>query len=222
MPEDFATRLFNLVKRHKELGRKLTKDQLAEHLGVSRTMLYNYEQEKPAPPAEILLRLVSLEGQVGIEQSSSKGTQLLEALHEDAGKYAAKVRMIPVVGWAHAGQAASYEELPESWVSMIPTECRDRKAFGVRLEGDSMESEGALSFCEGDLLVAMPSEAPYSGCFVVARFKDDGVVFRRFETAGKRINLVPLNKRYSVSEHDPDEFAWIYPVWGRWAQLWKW
>ncbi|MCW1883995.1 hypothetical protein OKA04_04595 [Luteolibacter flavescens] len=132
-----------------------------------------------------------------------------------------KNRLIPVVGWAHAGTAVSYEQLPDSWVAKVPTECRDPKAFGVRLEGDSMESAGRIGFTEGDLLVAMPGEEAYSGCFVIARFANDGVTFRRFESTGDVIRLVPLNERYPVTQHTREEFSWIYPVWGRWSQLWK-
>ena len=133
-----------------------------------------------------------------------------------------KPRQIPVIGWAHAGEAGTYDEIPHSWVEEIPTECRDDKAFGLRLEGDSMESsDGGLSFREGDLIVAMPSSRPYSGCFVVAKFMSDGVTFRRLETRGSRIVLAPLNKRYDVTDHAEEEFAWIYPVWGRWTQLWN-
>jgi SOS-response transcriptional repressor LexA len=130
-------------------------------------------------------------------------------------------RVIPVVSWAHAGEAAAYEELPESWREKVPTECRDPKAFAVRLEGDSMESTHGLSFREGDVLVVQPSETAHSGCLVVARFRNDGVIFRRFEVTNKAITLVPLNNRYQASQHQIDEFSWIYPVWGRWTQIWR-
>jgi SOS-response transcriptional repressor LexA len=126
-------------------------------------------------------------------------------------------RLIPVIGWAHAGEAGSYEEIPKSWQNKIPTQCADAKAFAVSLEGDSMEPR----FSEGDMLIVQPSEEAYSGCLIVARFVDDGVVFRRLEMSGGVLRLIPLNDRYPVTEHQPPEFSWIYPVWGRWTQLWK-
>ncbi|GAA5482079.1 hypothetical protein Hsar01_01294 [Haloferula sargassicola] len=122
-----------------------------------------------------------------------------------------------MIGWAHAGEAVAYEELPGDWQNRIPTECRDPKAFAVSLEGDSMAPE----FRDGQLLVLMPSEEAYSGCFVVCRFKDDGVLFRRIEFAGEEIVLHPLNPRYDSRSYPREAFAWIYPVWGSWAQLWK-
>lgn len=125
--------------------------------------------------------------------------------------------MIPVVGWAHAGEAGSYEEIPKAWQEKIPTESPDPHAFAVELEGDSMEPK----FSEGDVLIVQPSEQPYSGCFVVARFINDGIIFRRMEMSGDQIVLQPLNERWPMSTHSPDEFAWIYPVWGRFTRIWK-
>ncbi len=183
----------------------LTRDQLGKQLGVGAKYLGMIER-----------------GEKTVDDDSSLG--LLFCVLENGGASQPDptdtrptTRMIPVVSWAHAGECVAYEELPESWREWVPTECRDKKAMGLVLEGDSMEGR----FREGDLLVVMPSEEAYSGCFVVAKFRDDGVVFRRFEKTGSQIRLVPLNERYPIGEHDAEEFAWIWPVWGRWSQLWK-
>jgi SOS-response transcriptional repressor LexA len=125
--------------------------------------------------------------------------------------------MVPVIGWAHAGDAENYEELPKSWQSRVPTDCADPKAFGVSLEGYSMEPK----FSDGDILIVQPSAEFHSGCYVVARFLNDGVIFRRLEIRGARIILVPLNPQYLASEHTAEEFSWIYPVWARITKLWK-
>ena len=129
---------------------------------------------------------------------------------------------VPIVSWAHAGEAVSYEELPTHWQNSITSECRDPHSFAVILEGDSMRSTNpGLSFEPGDYIVAQPSETAYSGCFVVAKFVNDGIIFRRFETTGEKVRLVPLNERYPVSEHTKDEFHWIYPVFARVTHLWS-
>ena len=130
---------------------------------------------------------------------------------------ARRIRTIPVLGWAHAGEAASYEELPDSWVSNVPTECRDEKAFAVVLEGESMEPK----YSAGDLLILQPSYEAYSGCLAVCRFKDDGVVFRRVELLPEAVRLIALNPAYPTESYPRDAFSWIYPLWGRWTQVWK-
>lgn len=206
---EFSARLFRLQR---SLGIK-KKEEIAQKLGVSRTMLYNYEQGNPQPPAEILSTLATLEEQAGIEHLSTVG----EVLKEETVVSSLPIRMIPVVGWAHAGTATSYEELPVSWQERVPTECRDKKAFAVRLEGDSMEPK----FSESDLLIVQPSEEIYSGCLAVLRFASDGVLFRRVEVRESSIILVPLNDRYKVEEVPKSDILWAYPVWGMWRQVWK-
>lgn len=211
---NLSARLFNLQR---VLGVR-QKAKIAEMLGCSRTMLYNYEQGDPPPPNELLSTLSRLEREAGIEQPFSSVVQ------DQTNSYGAKTptldshaRMIRVIGWAHAGEAEGYEQIPDSWAQSVPTECQDPDAFAVQLEGDSMEPK----FSDGDVLVVQPNAQPYSGCFVVARFVDDGVIFRRMEMAGLQIVLKPLNDRWPVTSHELKEFSWIYPVWGRWTQIWK-
>ena len=203
---DLNLRLFTLQKA---MGIR-KKEKIAELLDVSRTMLYNYEQGDPPPPRELLLTLDRLEREAGIGQSFSS------SLNEDPVEYG-RPKMIGVTGWAHAGEAESYEEIPEHWKGKIPTECRDPKAFAVILEGDSMEPK----YSEGDLLVVQPTEQAHSGCLVVAKFVNGGVIFRRLEFIGKIVTLAAENVDYKPSQHSIEEFSWIYPVWGRWTQVWR-
>jgi SOS-response transcriptional repressor LexA len=126
-------------------------------------------------------------------------------------------RSIPVLGWAHAGQAEDYDQLPEDWQDLIPTECRDPKAFAVRLEGESMMPR----FEEGDLLILMPEAEVYNGVLAVVRLASGGVVFRRIEIREERLVLVPLNPQYQREEFNTSQVSWIYPLWGIWRQIWK-
>ena len=210
---EFARQLATL---RKTLG--LTQEEMGTRLGVSGNWISLLEGNKKEPGDALMRHLELLQQAVDaglLEKAQPIKMQPVDCKIPDPEFPPAK--FVPVIGWAHAGESAGYEEIPKSWADQVPTECRDPKAFAVRLEGDSMEP----TFREGDLLIVMPSKEPYSGCFVVCRFKDDGVVFRRLETAGSVIRLVPLNDRYPVSEHSAEDFSWIYPVWGRWSQLWK-
>ena len=206
---NFSARLFTLQRT---MGLR-KKEDLAKLLGVSRTMLYLYEKNDPAPPAELLLTLGKLEHEHGIEPTFTHG----EPPDIKIPGKSNEIREIGVVGWAHAGEAASYEELPHEWQNRIPTECQDEHAFAVRLEGESMEPK----FSEGDLLILQPSKEPYSGCLAVCRLKNDGVVFRRVEFLPDSVRLIALNPSYPTDTYAREDFTWIYPVWGRWTQIWK-
>jgi len=200
---------------------------MANKLGVTDKYVGMIERgEKPVEEDSPLGLLFQM-----IEESAAKPTDRTKGLPsakaaksltlaEDEAPYRARSssgRLIPVLGWAHAGEAAAYEELPESWQDKVPTECRDPKAFAVRLEGESMEPK----FSEGDLLILQPSKQPYNGCLAVCRFQNDGIVFRRLDLSPGKVRLMALNPLYPPSEHTPEDFSWIYPVWGRWTQIWK-
>lgn len=199
--------------------RGLTQSEMGNLLGITGKYVGMIERgEKDVDDESSLGLLFRIQEEKSAnDQPVSKAERASNSKQEEDPVEYSRIRMIPVTGWAHAGEAESYEEIPEAWKGKIPTECRDLKAFGVRLEGDSMEPK----YTEGDWLVVQPSEQAHSGCLVVAKFLHDGVIFRRFEITGKIVTLVPLNRRYQPSQHSLEDFAWIYPVWGRWTQVWR-
>ncbi len=116
---------------------------------------------------------------------------------------------VPVISWAHAGTATSYEELPEHWQERIPTLCKGKRAFGLVIEGDSM-----VPRCEpNDVVVVDPDAELRNGCLVVAKLRDDGVVLRRFTRLEVgRVKLIPYNSLYPSVEYSLSAFHWIYLV----------
>ena len=126
-------------------------------------------------------------------------------------------RTIPVLGWAHAGAAGNYDEIPKSWQERVPTECRDSKAFAIRLEGDSMSPQ----YLENDLLIVQPSEEGYNGCLAVIKMHSGGFIFRRIEIRPDYLRLIPLNTQWGSEDLPRDQIEWVYPVWGMWRQVWK-
>ncbi len=189
---------------------------MGERLGVSGnwvSLLESGDEEKARPSDGLILRVESLEREADLAETAGP------MVREDQKPYGAnpKIQMIPVLSWAHAGTADSFEEIPESWRDKVPTECRDEKAFAVRLLGDSM----APLYVEGDMLILQPSREIYSGCLAVIRLANDGILFRRVEVRGERLQLVPLNPQYRMEEFSAEEISWAYPLWGMWRQVCK-
>lgn len=199
---------------------KLTQAEMAEAMGLSMSYVHQLEAGKRTASESVktLVRIIQQKADGGLydeEESTDSGSSL----------HTGRCRMVPLVGWAHAGDALDYEENHDR--PLIPTECRDPQAFGVKLEGDSMEPR----FHEDDVLVVMPGEFAHSGCFAVAKFREGGIIFRQIErqigaadqtqTGEEFVRLVPVNVRWTVTEHSEKDFEWIYPVWGRWTQIWK-
>lgn len=222
MSVDFSSRLGRLLAEDPR-----SQKEIAEAAGISESGLVNYKKGRK-PKADELFRLADTLGCEPRFLLTGEGTRKVhsyefeesnrESLHEGEVIYRAGSRQIPVVGWAHAGEALDYEQLPEEWQEWIPTECRDPRAFAVRLEGDSMSPD----FQEGDLLVLMPEEAIYNGVLAVIRLASGGVLFRRVEMRGERLVLIPRNSaQYDREEFSREDIAWCFPVWGSWRQVWK-
>ena len=130
-------------------------------------------------------------------------------VNEAVARFGIKMREVPVISWSHAGEAAVYEEMPKHFAGTVHTASTDPKAFGLTVEGDSMEPR----VYPGDRVVCEPSREPANGKPVVVRFRNDSVQLRFFHRMPNgKIRLAPANPIYPAIEHDPEEFFWIYPV----------
>ena len=211
------------LARYKELSGK-SREELGESLGVTGRYVGMIERgEKTViddSPVSILLdlRIKELSRNYVSEQPTpyAVGTKELKAKNQTLSN--ARIlgpigeiftHTVPVISWAHAGTATSYEELPAHWQEHIPTLCKGPRAFGLTVEGDSMEPK-----CEpNDVVVVDPDAELRNGCLVVAKLKDDGVVLRRFtRLEAGRVKLIPYNPLYPAVEYSIKEFHWIYLV----------
>ena len=128
------------------------------------------------------------------------------------------VPAIRIVSWAHAGEAADYEDLTASIDETVNIGCDDKDAFALIIEGDSMEPR----FFEGDQVIISPNRSPHNGDFVVARFNENtndnnahGVVFKQFFHANGAHNVIELkslNNAYSPISAHISHFSFIYPA----------
>jgi phage repressor protein C with HTH and peptisase S24 domain len=123
-----------------------------------------------------------------------------------------KLRLVPVVSFARAGQDGfSYDDLGTHFDELVPTTSTDPNAFALRVEGDSMESK----YSPGDILVVNPNEEPRNGDLVVARLQESGgVLFKRYhQVSPERVKLTSYNKDlYPPLEYNRSEFRFIYPI----------
>ncbi len=198
-----------LVTARREAGLKAK--ELAEKIGISAGYLSELETGKKPLSEELLKKIAGIIGKpvsfflaspvIGETQSAS----IKSNLHPTP----IPISWLPVISWVHAGEAASYEELPLDSQEHIPVPEVKGRAFVLRIQGDSMEPR----CLNGDCVVVLPDREAQTGNLVVAKFKKDGVVLRRYTLTSKaRIRLTPYNSFYEATEHSPSEFHWIYPV----------
>ena len=175
--------------------------RIAEMFNVRPQYFSQIRQKKKVPGPKMMKRLNELE-QGGAENATSESNAKSAPL---------PLRAVPVVSWARAGEGINYEDLCRQLEEWASSDTRDRNAFAVILEGDSMEPR----FFAGDRVVVAPNSEPRNGDYVLARLRDGGVLFKRFHQTGPEghvIRLTSLNANYQPKEIPREEFFFIYPA----------
>lgn len=189
---------------------KLSQAEIAARLGVLPSRVGNWFQGRNLPSQRQLIQLAKILGTTTEWLLEGTGPKTSEAVVEEAqDAYGDSVRAVPLVSWAHAGCATTYEEIPRHARGSVSSMSRDKRAFALTIEGDSMEPK----FLPGDRVVCEPSRSAINGKAVIAKFADDAVQLRIYQKLpGGKIRLAPLNPVYAATEHAPEEFNWIFPV----------
>jgi phage repressor protein C with HTH and peptisase S24 domain len=124
------------------------------------------------------------------------------------GSYA---RYVPRLSWAQAGALDSgHVDEGYDYEGVISIDIKDRRAFGLRIRGDSMTPE----IREGDDAIVCPTWQPRNGDTVIARTVDGDVMCKIYQTkeGGTKIVLSSYNPAHPPIELSREEIAWIYPV----------
>jgi SOS-response transcriptional repressor LexA len=184
---------------------RLTQGELAAKLGISRQYLSKLENSGSPLSPKLGRKVAALCLELGVR------------LNGDSSK----VRAVPVRSWAQAGAAVDYEELALDWQKHVATDCPDPEAFGVEIQGDSMEPK----FFPGDIAVLMPTHQPRNGSLVVARLADEGVVFKVFTARNhspvRTCSFTSYNPVFQPLEVVESNVVWNFPVYQIIRQVWR-
>lgn len=178
-----------------------TRQKMAEETGLTVNYLYQLERgaREPSDSARKLFELIAWAHSV---------REPVEIPIQQVSNAIPGVRMVPLLGMAHAGEAVSYEEMACEAEDHLPAATKDPDAFMLRIKGESMVPD-----CySDDLVLVEPNRQLYSNCMAVLRLDDDGVVLRRIEVRPDFIRLIPSNPRYTVEEMPRERIRWVYYV----------
>mgnify|MGYP003643876431 FL=1 len=131
--------------------------------------------------------LVALEKKGFIERSS-KARGIIITDKAAIGLYQSDVGVLPLVGSVAAGMPILAEENIEGHVP-VDSSMAQRKAFCLRVRGDSMIEDGIL---DGDIIIVDQGKKAYPGDVVVALVEDEATV-KHFYPEGAIIELRPAN-----------------------------
>ncbi|ALP40398.1 LexA family protein [Aeromonas schubertii] len=189
---------------------KMTQDELALLVGVSRVSISQWERGDTSPKGPNFLKLAKTLGVApeslllgeNDEVGSSRGFNNVEPAVIPQGS------RVPILSYVQAGhwrgmceQATSFDgnvEYVAASVDIGPC------GFGLWLRGNSMTP----FFNEGDLVIVDPDEQPRPGDYVVAKNGGEEATFKKYRPRGIDENgqevfeLVPLNDDYPTMHSD--------------------
>ncbi len=105
---------------------------------------------------------------------------------------------VPLISWVQAG---GFNECIDNLgeCERISTDCEIREhTFALKVKGDSMTSDGRISFPEGIIIIVEPSIQAINGDFVIAINGDNEATFKQLIKDGVDWYLKPLNNRYPL------------------------
>ena len=189
--------------------RKLTQQQVADALGISRVAVSKWESgDTKDLKRDNLVGLtklfnVSLEELLDAEPvKTNDDIQIIQGitLHRDRRGY-------PIISPVQAGM---WREIVDTFPRggadeyIMANNSYGKHTFALRITGNSMEPE----FKEGDVVVIDPDVAPNAGDYVVARNHEEAATFKKYRPrgineAGQEVfELVPLNEDYAPMRSD--------------------
>lgn len=181
--------------RQLRLESGMTQDELGAALGVQKSAVSKYENEKVGVPYHVLSRLAGLfsvtpEYLLGHDDVTPLPKQARDIMSASAPQVDAVA--IPLVGQVHAGLPMLAEEYVEDSIPVAAGEVYDGDYFFMRVVGDCMTGD---HIAEGSIVLVRRGDSLKDGFIYVVRMEDE-VLLRRVKRIKNGIALIPSNPVY--------------------------
>lgn len=215
---DSVKKSSHLGSRLKEvrLSLGLTQAELGKRLDYDANYIYMLEAGKKAFPKKLAPILFGLEEEVRKKFDSLPNTNPQEV--RLVPEHDPDERIIKVFSFAAAGKlmgsTADYEDLSSHLQETVRFPTKDRDAFALIIEGESMLPD----YRPGDRVIFSPNSEPRSGDIVVATLREENSVlfkvFRRSGVDGQVVRLESINPDYKPIECSAGGVRYAYPAIG--------
>jgi len=114
-----------------------------------------------------------------------------------------EIGYIPIIGKVAAGEPIFAAENIEGMLAIDDTFLPTKKAFALKVQGDSMINAGIL---DGDFIIARRQHNAEPGEVIVVIIGDE-ITVKRYDTKGDKIMLIPENDAYEtrvIKKNAPD------------------
>jgi SOS-response transcriptional repressor LexA len=210
--------------REGRLKLRMTEEEFADAVGVSRSAVQQWEREDgTAPKRTNQPRVAALLG-ITVAELMGGMEQLREIAKGNVGPGPDVRGQVPLISWVQAGNWNGAEDPlhpgdAEEWLACPAP--HSVQTYALRVRGDSMTapSGNARSYPEGSIIFVDPRKrSPVNGQRIIAKLTGtDEVTFKVFKNEDGRFWLQPLNPM-----HEPikDEFTVLGTVIGKWEPEW--
>ena len=191
--ETLGTRLKALRKT-----KKVTQQQLADAIGVSKTSVIYWEKDDNLPKHESLMALSKVLSVTPDFLLSGKSSGDLDV--NISTSFPISGRLVPVISWVQAGAWTTVEAVPagtqfEEWLPPNP-KC-GKNGYGLVVSGESMLPD----FRPGDKIYVNPdfqvSDLKTGDLVIVACEGDKAATFKKLIVETDDMYLQPLNPEWS-------------------------
>ena len=177
----------------------LSQEELGKALGMSRSAVGMYEQERRVPDLETLERIADY---FNITISELTGNVKSSAVSDAPTEYhRIKMVKIPLLGTVAAGIPISaiediqgYVEIPERWT-------HSGEYFALTIKGDSMFPD----IHDGDIVIVKSQPVADNNDIVIASVNGDEATCKRLKRYETELCLVPINPDYETMRFTPQE-----------------
>ncbi|MCG9515140.1 helix-turn-helix domain-containing protein [Acinetobacter pittii] len=190
--ETLGTRLKNLRK-----SKKLTQQQIADAIGVSKTSVIYWEKDENLPKHDSLMALAQILAVTSDYLLSGKGSDSLDK--NVSAPFPIAGRLVPVISWVQAGTWTNADSVPmgtefKEWLPPNP-KC-GKNGYGLIVVGESMSPD----FRPSDKIYVNPdfqiSDLKTGDLVIVACDGETEATFKKLIVESNGMYLEPLNPKW--------------------------
>ena len=179
--------------------RGLSQEDIANFLGMSRSMYSFYENGRFAPSDTIIAKLAEFYN-LPIEVVS--GRVDLDKAFNNIEPIEVKMVKIPIVGHVRAGYNGITENNIEGYMDVEESlSKRFPGCFSINVYGDSMEPE----IYNGDRVIVQPCSTVNSGSVAIICLNGDEATIKRVKYDENGITIIPTNPKYKSMTYTPEQ-----------------
>ncbi|MFZ2279510.1 MAG: LexA family transcriptional regulator [Prosthecobacter sp.] len=198
----------------------MTQAELAKAIGYSDLGIYqNIEDGRSQMGEKMAIKAAKI---LGIDVSDlMDGSDHLVDRSPSGGTFGAvpdirlppgmTAKFVPLLSLAECGPSMTWTDEAYAGEGALVFDCKDPKAFAVKLSGDSMQPK----YDAGETAIIYPSFQPRNGDVVLARLDDEhggDVMVKVYQKSADVVTLSSYNPVYQPMSYPRDSFALIYPV----------